>query len=213
MDISKMKPDLTFKYIVIGDAYVGKSNIISRFTEDKFSENYQATINLDFTYKTLKVKDKICRVQLWDTQGQEQFQSITRGYYKSAVCALVVYDITKRNTFNNVSNWMEQSKSNGPNTISLVLVGNKVDLENAREISHDEAEEFAQRNGMIFFETSAKKDINIKDMFNSSIENILKKFDEGFYKGKEKECGIDIGELKKEIDLKKTKEGKQKKCC
>ena len=214
MDTSKMKPDYTIRYILIGDAYVGKSNIISRFTENKFSEKYQATINLDFTYKTVKINDKICRVQLWDTQGQEQFQSITRSYFKNAACAIVVYDLTKRDTFNSISNWLEQSKTHGPSTITFVLVGNKEDLKDERVITTEEGEEFAQRNGMIFFETSAKTGKNIEEMFNGSIKEILKKIKEEYYKGKEKECGIEFNEQKKEgIVLKNAKEGKKKKCC
>ena len=130
MDISKIKPDYTLKYIIVGNQAVGKSNIIYRFTQNKFDPQYKATINLDFSYKNIKVKDKIFRIQLWDTVGQESFQSISRGYYKSGVCALVVYDITERESFNDVSNWIEECKNNGPSTISLVLVGNKIDLEN-----------------------------------------------------------------------------------
>ena len=210
MDVSKKKPDYTFKYILVGDAYVGKSNIIYRFTENKFSENYQATINLDFTFKNIQVNDKICRIQLWDTAGQESFQSISRGYYKSAVCAVVVYDITNRDTFNNVSNWVEQCKNNGPSTISLVLVGNKEDLEDKRVISYEEGEDFANRNNMQFFETSALSGKNINEMFNGSVEIIIRNINNNFYK--DKDCGIQFSEQKKtQLDAKQKP--KKKKCC
>ena len=213
MDINKVKPDYIFKFIVIGDTTVGKSNIIYRLTENKFSDKLQATINMEFSYKTVTVKDKVCKVQLWDIPGQEQFQSISRGCYKSTVNAIVVYDITNRNTFNNVSKWVEEFRSNGPNTISLVLVGNKEDLEEKRAITTEEGEDFAQRNGMIFFETSAKTGKNIDEMFNSSIQEILKKLYEGYYKGKEKECGIEFNGQKKEgINLKNAKKDNKKKC-
>ena len=208
-----MKPDYTFKYIIVGSAHVGKTNIIFRFTENKFSEEYQTTINMDFTYKTTQVKNKTIRIQLWDTAGQEEFQSIARGYYKSAVCGIVVYDITDRKTFNNVNSWIEQCRTNGPKTISLVLVGNKSDLEDKRAISFEEGEELAVKHGMLFFETSAKSGKNIQEMFNGSFEDIIKKINEGYYKGKEKECGIDFKEQpndKLEID---NKEKKKKKCC
>ena len=211
MDISKMKPDYTFKYILVGDAYVGKSNIIYRFTENKFSENYQATINLDFTYKNVKLNEKIYRIQLWDTAGQESFQSISRGYYKSAVCAIVVYDITNRDTFNNVTNWIEQCKQNGPSTISLVLVGNKEDLGDKRVISYEEGEELASRNSMQFFETSALSGKNINEMFNSSIESIARKIENNFYK--DKDCGIQFNEQNKNKLDPKNQPKKKKKCC
>ena len=185
-----MKPDYTFKYIVVGNAFVGKSNIIYRFVQGKFNENYKATINLDFSYKNLKIGDKIYRVQLWDTVGQEEFQSISRGYYKSGVCALVVYDITNRESFNNVSTWVEECKNNGPSTISLVLVGNKIDLEDKRQITYDEGEEYANQNNMLFFETSALNGSNIDKMFNDTVESIIRKIENNYYK--DKDCGIEF---------------------
>ena len=210
MDVSKMKPDYTFKYILVGDAYVGKSNIIYRFTENKFSENYQATINLDFTFKNIKIDDNIYRIQLWDTVGQESFQSISRGYYKSSVCAIVVYDITNRDTFNNVVNWLEECKNNGPSTISLVLVGNKEDLGDKRVISYEEGEEFATRNNMLFFETSALSGKNINEMFNASCDIIIRNIKNDFYKNKD--CGIQFSEQKKN-KLNTKDKPKKKKCC
>ena len=140
VDISKEKPDYTFKYILVGDSYVGKSNIMYRFTQNKFVENYDATINLDFSYKNIKIGEYIYRVQLWDTVGQETFQSISRGYYKNGVCALVVYDISNKESFDNVKNWIEEVKKNGPSTISLILVGNKNDLEDQRKVTYEEGE-------------------------------------------------------------------------
>ncbi len=175
MDISKMKPDYTIKYIIVGNAYVGKSNIIYRFVENKFSENYKATINLDFSYKNMKINDKIFRIQLWDTAGQEEFQSISRGYYKSGACALVVYDITDRETFNNVSSWVEECKNNGPSTITLVLVGNKIDLERRREIEKEKGELLAEKNGIDFYEVSNKEGINIQEAGLAIVHKILEK--------------------------------------
>ncbi len=176
MDISKMKPDYTIKYIIVGNAYVGKSNIIYRFVENKFSENYKATINLDFSYKNMKINDKIFRIQLWDTAGQEEFQSISRGYYKSGACALVVYDITDRETFNNVSSWVEECKNNGPSTITLVLVGNKIDLEDQRKIKEEEAKEICDKYKYAYKEISCKSGQNINEVFDEIFEKYLKRF-------------------------------------
>ena len=207
-----MKPEYTFKYIVVGNAFVGKSNIIYRFVQGKFNENYKATINLDFSYKNLKIGDKIYRVQLWDTVGQEEFQSISRGYYKSGVCALVVYDITNRESFNNVSTWVEECKNNGPSTISLVLVGNKIDLEDKRQITYDEGEEYANQNNMLFFETSALNGSNIDKMFNDTVESIIRKIENNYYK--DKFCGIEFNTNSdnKKTELSKKAPKKKKKC-
>ena len=207
-----MKPDITFKYIVVGNAFVGKSNIIYRFVQGKFNENYKATINLDFSYKNIKKGDKIYRVQLWDTVGQEEFQSISRGYYKSGVCALVVYDITNRESFNNVGTWMEECKINGPSTISLVLVGNKIDLEDKRQITYEEGEDFANQNNMQFFETSALNGSNIDKLFNDTVESIIKKIENNYYK--DKDCGIEFHQNpnNKKTELSKKAPKKKKKC-
>ncbi len=207
-----MKPDITFKYIVVGNAFVGKSNIIYRFVQGKFNENYKATINLDFSYKNIKKGDKIYRVQLWDTVGQEEFQSISRGYYKSGVCALVVYDITNRESFNNVGTWMEECKINGPSTISLVLVGNKIDLEDKRQITYEEGEDFANQNNMQFFETSALNGSNIDKLFNDTVESIIKKIENNYYK--DKDCGIEFhhNPNNKKTELSKKAPKKKKKC-
>ena len=209
MEIAKMKPDYTIKYIIVGNAYVGKSNIIYRFVENKFSENYKATINLDFSYKNMKINDKIFRIQLWDTAGQEEFQSISRGYYKSGACALVVYDITDRETFNNVSSWVEECKNNGPSTITLVLVGNKIDLEDKRQVTYEEGEDFANRNNMQFYETSALNGTNIDKLFNDTVESINRKIEENYYK--DKDCGIEFNTQNK-INLNKEPPKKKRKC-
>ena len=207
MNTANVKPDFSFKYIVIGNAAVGKSNIISRYTKGQFFENYQMTINLEYSSKDIKIKDKTYRVSLWDTAGQEEFRSISRGYYKSAVCGLVVYDITNRDSFNNLSSWVEECRNNGPKTISLVLVGNKTDLENKRQVTYEEGEEFANRNNMQFFETSALNGNGIDKLFNDSVEAIIRKIENNYYK--DPDCGIDFNQNKK-IDLQKKDEKKKK---
>ena len=213
MDISKEKPDYSFKFIVIGNTYVGKSNIIYRFTQGKFEEKYKMTINLEFSFKNLKINDKIYRIQLWDTAGQEEFQSISRGYYKSGVCALVVYDITNRDSFNNIGTWVEECKNNGPTTISLVLVGNKTDLEYKRQITYEEGEEFANRNNMQFFDTSAVNGNNIDKLFNDTVENIIKKMENNYYPNL-KDCGIESNiKNNNKIELSKSNKTTKKKKC
>ena len=144
------------KYIIIGDSAVGKSNILTRYVYEKFNEEFQSTLGVEFAAKNAIIENKIYRIQIWNTAGQESFRSITRAYYKNSVCAFIVYDITKRETFENVQVWLDDIKNQCPQTVLLVLVGNKLDLENERQISYEEGESFAQKNNMYFFETSAK---------------------------------------------------------
>jgi small GTP-binding protein len=181
-----------FKYIIIGDAAVGKSNLLLRYAHGQFKDEYQLTIGVEFGAKNISINDKIYRIQIWDTAGQENFRSITRAYYKNSVCALVVYDITNRDSFNNISNWVEDCKNQSPKTIFMVLVGNKSDLNDKRVISVDEGRELAEKYNMIFFETSAKTGDNVDLIFFKSAEEIAKKIEQGYY-DLENDCGIKQG--------------------
>ena len=206
MNESKETIKYIFKYIIVGNAAVGKSNICYRFTKGEFIEQYQVTINLDFTYKNIKIGDNDYRIQIWDTVGQECFKSISRGYYKNSVCALVVYDITNRDTFNNVLSWIDEVKKNGPNAITLILVGNKSDLNDKRVISIEEGENFAHNNNMLFYETSALTGDNINKLFEDSIRHITDKIKRNYYDLGTEECGI-------KIEYNKNPKKKKKKFC
>ena len=184
--------DYLFKYIIIGDAAVGKSNLLLRYAHGQFKDEYQLTIGVEFGAKNISINDKIYRIQIWDTAGQENFRSITRAYYKNSVCALVVYDITNRDSFNNIANWVEDCKNQSPKTIFMVLVGNKSDLSDKRVISIDEGRELAEKYNMIFFETSAKTGDNVDLIFFKSAEEIAKKIEQGYY-DLENDCGIKQG--------------------
>ena len=184
--------DYLLKYIIIGDAAVGKSNLLLRFTQDDFKSEYQLTIGVEFGAKNLNIDSKIFRIQIWDTAGQENFRSITRAYYKNSVCALVVYDISSRDSFNNVSSWIEDCKNQSPKTILMVLVGNKCDLEDKRQVSYEEGKELADKNDFLFFESSAKDGTNVDEIFTNSAKEIAKKIEQGFY-DLETESGIKKG--------------------
>ena len=181
------------KYIIIGDASVGKSNILLKYAHNQFKAEYQLTIGVEFGAKNIKIKDKIYRIQIWDTAGQENFRSITRAYYKNSVCALVVYDITNRQSFENVKAWIEDCKSQSPSTILMALVGNKIDLDSSRAVSTEEGEDFANMNGMPFFETSAKSGENIDSIFTNTATEICHKIEEGCYDVTNDSCGIKVG--------------------
>ena len=185
--------DYLFKYIIIGDAAVGKSNLLLRYAHGQFKPEYQLTIGVEFRAKNVVIRNKTYRIQIWDTAGQENFRSITRAYYKNSVCALVVYDISSRDSFNNVSTWIEDCRNNSSEKIFMVLIGNKSDLADKRQVSTEEGRELAEKYEMKFYETSAKTGENVNDIFNDSVDEIAKKMDQNYYDLENDTCGIKQG--------------------
>ena len=188
--------DYLLKYIIIGDPSVGKSNLLMKFAHNKFTDEYQATIGVEFGAKNISFNNQIYRIQIWDTAGQENFRSITRAYYKNSVCAMVVYDITNRDSFEHIQNWIQDVKDQSPKTVLIVLVGNKIDLEENRAVSYDEGSEFATKNGLIFEETSAKTGQGIEEIFMKSAKEISKQMEKGVYDLKSETCGIKVGSIR-----------------
>ena len=210
--ISEGNYNYLLKFIIIGDAAVGKSNLLVRYTSGQFKEEYQLTIGVEFGSNNVIIGDNTYRIQIWDTAGQENFRSITRSYYKNTACAIIVYEINNKNSFENISSWIEECKNTAPKSILMVLVGNKCDLDN-REVTEEEGREFAEKNGMIFFETSAKTGKNVEELFKESVKVIDQKIKENYYDLENDSCGIKKGNEEINVVLETNLENDKKTCC
>jgi len=154
-----------YKLVFLGEQAVGKTSVITRFMYDTFDNNYQATIGIDFLSKTMYLEERTVRLQLWDTAGQERFRSLIPSYIRDSSGAIVVYDITNRTSFLNTSKWIDDVRAERGSDVVIVLVGNKTDLQDRRQVSTEEGEERAKELGVQFIETSAKVGHNIKSLF------------------------------------------------
>ncbi|EPR60203.1 small GTP binding protein rab1a, putative [Toxoplasma gondii ME49] len=163
-----MKPeyDYLFKLLLIGDSGVGKSCLLLRFADDTYTESYISTIGVDFKIRTIDLDGKTVKLQIWDTAGQERFRTITSSYYRGAHGIIIVYDVTDRESFNNVKNWMMEIDKYAMEGVSKLLVGNKCDLTSKRTVTYEEGKEFADSCNMRFIETSAKNAHNVEQAFH-----------------------------------------------
>jgi len=164
--------DYLFKAVLIGDSGVGKSNLLSRFAKGEFRLDSKPTIGVEFAYRNIRVGDKLVKAQIWDTAGQERFRAITSSYYRGALGGLLVYDITRRATYENVKKWLRELRQFGSSDMVVVLVGNKSDLGNSREVSEEEGKSLAEVEGLCFMETSALQNLNVEEAFLHMITNI-----------------------------------------
>ena len=178
---SLIKEDYLFKIIILGDCAVGKSNIASKYSKNIFNKSSKSTIGVELITKIFRYEGKIIKVNIWDTAGQERFTSMITTYYKGAIGALLVYDITRKYTFDNIDKWIKELISINSNKISISLIGNKSDLSLLRQVSKDEAEKKANKYGIKFYETSALDSTNIKNAFEDMIKDIFIKTKNNFY--------------------------------
>ncbi|MCJ1360041.1 MAG: Ras- protein Rab-6B [Icmadophila ericetorum] len=162
---SYSNPLKKFKLVFLGEQSVGKTSLITRFMYDSFDNTYQATIGIDFLSKTMYLEDRTVRLQLWDTAGQERFRSLIPSYIRDSSVAVVVYDISSLKSFQNTRKWVDDVRGERGQDVIIVLVGNKTDLGERREVTTQMGEEEAKRCGALFVETSAKVGANVKGLF------------------------------------------------
>lgn len=170
--------DYLFKLLLIGDSGVGKSCILLRFADDTFSESYISTIGVDFKIRTLTLNNKQIKLQIWDSAGQERFRTLTTAYYRSAHGIILVYDVNDRETFIHIENWLQEVSKYAANEVNRVLVGNKCDVLNKREVEYETARVYAEKLGISFTEASAKDRTNIEKLFNIMANELVERLGE-----------------------------------
>lgn len=182
-----------FKYIIIGDTGVGKSCLLLQFTDKRFQPVHDLTIGVEFGARMVTIDNKQVKLQIWDTAGQESFRSITRSYYRGAAGALLVYDITRRDTFKHLSRWLDEARQHSQSNMVIMLIGNKSDLEHRRAVSTEEGKAFAEEHGLIFMETSAKTAFNVEQAFINTAQKIHEAILSGVVDVSNESHGIKIG--------------------
>ncbi len=205
--------EMMVKVILIGDSGVGKTNIMSKFLKNQFMEESKATIGVEFGSKLFNHEGHKIKAQIWDTAGQEKYKAITGAYYKGSKGALVVYDITQKKTFENIEKWVNDLKAAGDPKITIILIGNKNDLDDKRQVSKDQGEEKARSFGCAFLETSAYSGDNIDKAFNLMVKEIYEKFSNDSTGEDELAPGSNGNGEDVKLDKVNDKNIKKKSCC
>lgn len=164
--------DYLYKIVLIGDSGVGKSSLLSRFTRNEFDLESKSTIGVEFATRSITVDGKVIKAQVWDTAGQERYRAITSAYYRGAVGAILVYDLSKQKTFENVARWLLEVREHAESSIVTMLVGNKCDLRHLRAVPTDEAKKYASESGLSFIEASALESTNVEEAFTQTIKEV-----------------------------------------
>ncbi|KAF9764698.1 Ras-related protein Rab-5A [Nosema granulosis] len=178
----------TYKMVVLGYYSVGKSSLVLKYVKGEFNPNEESTIGASFLTKTMFVNDYSIKFEIWDTAGQERYNSLIPMYYRGAQVALIVYDITSRESFETAKRWVEELKFEKPSEFIKVLIGNKTDLEKDRQVQTLEAREYAAQHNLSFLETSAKEDINVSKIFETVAIKVPKE------KPRPQKKGLKLGE-------------------
>ena len=198
-----------YKLILLGDQGVGKSCILNRFLNDTFIEDYQATIGLDFQSKNVQIENQDIHLLLYDTAGQEKFRSLIPMYTRDANIILLVYDISNKDTFNHLPDWIRDLTNVNIKEVIFVIVGNKIDLNAQRAVTLEEGQKFAEEHDFLFQEISAKTGVGFSELFYKKLfEKIRTKFSPGG-----QQSSTDVNDIKFNIDQDGTKNVSKKKCC
>ena len=202
--------EMMFKVVLVGDSFVGKTNIMSKYLKNEFHEDSKATVGVEFGSKQFKIEGHTIKAQIWDTAGQERYKAITSAYYKGAKGAFVVYDITRKGSFESIEKWVNDLTSTADKKLTIVVIGNKCDLEDQRQITKEQGEEKANKLEVAFLETSAFSGENLDKAFEMMINEIYKKCHEEMLA----EGDVDIIDGGQDINLAKKKDNTEaKKCC
>lgn len=171
--------DYMFKILIIGNSSVGKTSFLFRYADDSFTSAFVSTVGIDFKVKTVIRREKRMKLQIWDTAGQERYRTITTAYYRGAMGFILMYDVTNEESFNSVQDWVTQIKTYSWDNAQVILVGNKSDMESDRVVTYDRGKQLADQLGLEFFETSAKENINVKNVFERLVDIICDKMSDG----------------------------------
>ena len=197
--------DFIFKVLLLGNSDVGKSSLLLRYVDGTWSDSFVPTIGVDFKIKTMEINSKKVKMQIWDTAGQERFRNVISSYFRGGHGILLIYDVTDRDSFKNLGNWLIEIEKNANEGVLKILIGNKCDLEESRVITTKEGTDFANSYGMKFFETSAKNDINVSEAFQMLATQLIENSNENKKAPSKEDKKISVSSAKSL----KTKKG----CC
>ena len=201
--------EMMFKVVLVGDSFVGKTNILSKYLKNEFHEDSKATVGVEFGSKEFNIEGHSIKAQIWDTAGQERYKAITSAYYKGAKGAFVVYDITRKSSYESIDKWVNDLKATADKKLTIVIIGNKCDLEDQRQVTKELGQEKASKLEVAFLETSASSGENLEKAFEMMVNEIYKKCHEEMLA--DNDVDIDGGQ---DINLnKKVDKNQKKKCC
>ena len=202
--------EFMFKVVLVGDSFVGKTNIMSKYLKNEFHDDSKATVGVEFGSKQFNIEGHSIKAQIWDTAGQERYKAITSAYYKGAKGAFIVYDVTRKNSFESIDKWINDVTAVADKKITIVLIGNKIDLEDQRQVTKEQGEDKANKLQVAFLETSAFSGENLEKAFQMMIKEVYKKCHEEMIS----EGDGDIINGGEDINLaKKNPNSGNQKCC
>ncbi len=206
-----MYRDVLFKILLIGDSGVGKTSVILRYTKNTFQEQFFNSIGVDFKSKDLNIDGRKVKLQIWDTAGQERFRTITTSYYRGAHAIVIVFDLTKRQTYEHIQKWMNDINRFAKENVLKFIIGNKSDLTNEKQVNYEEVRSLASQMKATYFNVSAKKNENINEFFEAATKIFLIKYN--FYEEENNIIKLNKKEIKNEVKNKNKKGNKKDDKC